>query len=38
MRVYIIVASVALSVIGTATGTVVNTGADAQKYCELLVE
>jgi len=34
----IIVASVALSVIGTATGTVVNTGADAQKYCELLVE
>ena len=34
----IIVASVALSVIGTATGTVVDTGADAQKYCELLVE
>jgi hypothetical protein len=38
MRVYIIVASIALSVIGTATGTVVDTGADAQKYCELLVE
>ena len=38
MRVYVIVASVALSVIGTASGTVVDTGADAQRYCELLVE
>src|SRR5260370_8275552 len=38
MRVYIIVASLALSVIGTASGTVVDTGADAQRYCELLVE
>ncbi len=38
MRVYFIVASVALSVIGTASGTVVDTGADAQRYCELLVE
>src|SRR6266404_4695606 len=38
MRVYIIVASLALSVIGTASGTVVDTGADAQKYCELLVK
>jgi Rap1a immunity proteins len=38
MRVYIIVASLALSVIGKASGTVVDTGADAQRYCELLVE
>src|SRR6476619_4296016 len=38
MRVYIIVASLALLVIGNANGTVVDTGADAQKYCELLVE
>jgi len=38
MRVYIIVASLALLVIGKANGTVVDTGADAQKYCELLVE
>ncbi len=38
MRVYIIVASVVLSVIGKACGTVVDTGADAQRYCELLVE
>jgi hypothetical protein len=38
MRVYIIVASVALSVIGKAGGTVVDTGADAQRSCELLVE
>ena len=38
MRVNIIVASVALSVIGTASGTVVDTGADAQRSCELLVE
>jgi hypothetical protein len=38
VRVYIIVASLALSVIGKASGTVVDTGADAQKYCELFVE
>jgi len=38
MRVYFIVASVALSVIGKASGTVVDKGEDAQKYCELLVE
>ena len=38
MRVYIIVASLALSVIGKASGTVVDTGADAQRYCALLVE
>jgi hypothetical protein len=38
MRVYVIAASVAFLVIGTASGTVVDTGADAQKYCELLVE
>jgi Rap1a immunity proteins len=37
MRVYIIVASLALLVIGKANGTVVDTGADAQKYCELFV-
>jgi hypothetical protein len=38
MRVYIIVASLALSVIGKASGTVVDAGADAQRYCELLVK
>ena len=38
MRVYIIVVSLALLVIGNANGTVVDTGADAQRYCELLVE
>ena len=38
MRVYIIAASLALLVIGKANGTVVDTGADAQRYCELLVE
>jgi len=38
MRVYIMVASLALSVIGKASGTVVDTGADAQRYCELFVE
>src|ERR1700676_4287846 len=37
MRVYIIVASLALSVIGKASGTVVDTGADAQRSCDLLV-
>jgi hypothetical protein len=38
MRVYIIVASLAFSIIGAARGTVVDTGADAQRYCQLLVE
>jgi hypothetical protein len=38
MRVYILVGSLALSVIGNASGTVVDKGADAQKYCHLLVE
>jgi hypothetical protein len=38
MRVYIIVASLAFSVIGDASGTVVDTGADAQRYCQLLIE
>jgi hypothetical protein len=37
MRVYIIVASPALLVIG-ANGTVVDTGADAQRSCELLID
>jgi Rap1a immunity proteins len=37
MRIYIIVASLALAVMGKASGTVVDTGADAQRYCELLV-
>ena len=38
MRVYITVASLALSIIGNASGTVVDKGADAQRYCHLLVE
>jgi hypothetical protein len=38
MRVYIIVVSLALLVIGKANGTVVDTGADAQRSCALLVE
>jgi hypothetical protein len=38
MRVYIIAGSLAFSVIGSASGTVVDKGADAQKYCHLLVE
>src|SRR5467141_5073824 len=38
MRISIIAASLALSLIGQAGGTVLDTGADAQKYCELLVE
>ena len=38
MRIYIIAASVALSVIGKAGGTVVDKGEDAQRSCELLVE
>jgi hypothetical protein len=38
MRVFIIGLSLALLVIGEANGTVVDTGADAQKSCALLVE
>jgi hypothetical protein len=38
MRAYIIAASLALSVIGNASGTVVNTGTDAQRYCQPLIE
>jgi Ssp1 endopeptidase immunity protein Rap1a len=38
MRVYIIAGSLALLVTGKANGTVVDTGADAQRYCELLAE
>jgi Rap1a immunity proteins len=38
MRAYIIAASLALSVIGNASGTVVDTGADAQRYCQPLIE
>jgi hypothetical protein len=38
MRVYLIVASLAFSDIGDACGTVVDTGADAQRYCQLLIE
>ena len=38
MRVYIIAVSLALLVLGRANGTVVDAGADAQRYCELLVE
>jgi Ssp1 endopeptidase immunity protein Rap1a len=37
MRVRIVVASLALSV-GSASGTVVDKGADAQRDCQLLVE
>ena len=38
MRVYIIAAGLALSLIGNASGTVVDKGADAQRSCALLVE
>ena len=38
MRLYIIVASQAFSVMGGARGTVVDSGADAQRYCQLLIE
>jgi hypothetical protein len=38
MRVYIIVAGLALSVIGKAGATVVDKGIDLQKSCELLVQ
>jgi len=38
MRVYVIVAGLALSVIGKASATVVDKGTDVQKSCELLVQ
>jgi hypothetical protein len=38
MRVYIFVAGLALSVIGTASATIVDAGTEAQKSCELLVQ
>ena len=38
MRVHIIVASLALLVVGDVRGTVVDTGTDAQRDCQLLVE
>jgi hypothetical protein len=38
MRAYIIATSLALSVIGNASGKVVDTGADAQRYCQPLIE
>jgi hypothetical protein len=34
----VVAAGLALSVIGTASGTVVDTGADAQKACQALIE
>ena len=38
MRVYILVVSLALSIVGHARASVVDTGTDAQKSCRLLVE
>jgi hypothetical protein len=38
MRAYIIGAGLALSIAGNATGTVVDTGADAQRYCRALID
>jgi hypothetical protein len=38
MRAYVIAAGLALSVTGYARGSVVDTGADAQKYCQSLVD
>ena len=38
MRLYFIVVGLALSVIGTASPTVVDKGTDAQRSCELLVQ
>ena len=38
MRSYIIAASLALSVVGNAHGSVVDSGTDAQKYCQSLVD
>jgi hypothetical protein len=37
MKAYIVAAGLALSVIGSASGTVVDSGTDAQKYCRALV-
>lgn len=37
MRVYIIVAGLALSVLGRTGATVVDKGTDVQRFCELLV-
>jgi hypothetical protein len=38
MRTYVIVASLAFLVFGDARGTVVDTGTDAQRDCQLFVE
>jgi hypothetical protein len=38
MRIYIIAASLTLSIIGDAGATVVDKGADAQRDCQFLVE
>jgi Rap1a immunity proteins len=38
MRVYIIVAGLALSIIGRGSATVVDKGTDAKKSCEILVQ
>src|ERR1700733_11078435 len=38
MRAYFIAAALALSLIGSARGSVVDNGADAQKSCQFLVE
>jgi Rap1a immunity proteins len=38
MRIYIILAGLALLLIGRVSGTVVDKGADAQKSCRLLVQ
>lgn len=38
MRAYIIAAGLALSIIGNASAKVVETGADAVKYCQPLIE
>jgi hypothetical protein len=38
MRAYIIAAGLALSVMGNARGSAIDNGADAQKYCRLLVD
>src|ERR1700730_5317767 len=38
MKAYIVAASLALSVMGSASGTVVDSGTDAQKACRALVE
>jgi Rap1a immunity proteins len=38
MRVYIVVAGLALSIIGRGSATVVDKGTDAQRSCELFVQ